>query len=108
MVVIQFKQKQLIQEVTDTQYDSITWQFFQLEREQGKLLRVLDRVGRTEVQPSADELIEQYEIYVSRLIVIKDFQSTASVEKTPAYPTLLKELDAIVMMADPIFAEPDT
>ncbi|MDP3350425.1 MAG: ATP-binding protein [Hydrogenophaga sp.] len=108
MVVIQFKQKQLIQEVTDTQYDSITWQFFQLEREQGKLLRVLDRVGSTDVQPSADELIEQYEIYVSRLIVIKDFQSTASVEKTPAYPTLLKELDAIVMMADPIFAEPDT
>lgn len=108
MVVIQFKQTQLIQEVTDTQYDSITWQFFQLEREQGKLLRLLDRVGRTEVQPSAGELIERYEIYVSRLIVIKDFQSTASVEKTPAYPALLKELDAIVMMADPMFAEPDT
>lgn len=108
MVVIQFKQTRLIQEVTDTHYDSITWQFFQLEREQGKLLRVLDRVGRTEVQPSADELIERYEIYVSRLIVIKDFQSTASVEKTPAYPTLLKELDAIVMTADPLFAEPET
>jgi len=106
IVVIQLNQMRLIQEVTSTQFDSITWQFFQLEREQGKLLRVLDRVGREDVQPSAEDLIERYEIYVSRLIVIKDFQATGSVEQATAYPKLLKELDAIVMMADPLFAEP--
>lgn len=107
IVMIQFKQSRLIQELTDTQYDSITWQFFQLEREQAKLLRVLDRVRDMDAQPSPDELVERYEIYVSRLILIKDFQSTALVEQSPAYPKLLKELDAIVKSADPVFAQPE-
>jgi signal transduction histidine kinase/CheY-like chemotaxis protein len=107
IMLIQFKQSRLIQELTDTQYDSITWQFFQLEREQAKLLRVLDRVRDVDAQPSADELVERYEIYVSRLILIKDFQSTALVEQSPAYPKLLKELDAIVQIADPVFAQPE-
>ena len=107
ILVIQVKQTRLIHELTNTQFDSITWQFFQLEREQAKLLRVLDRVRDTENIPSADELVERYEIYVSRLILIKDYQRTGLIDSSPAYPRLLKELDAIVEMADPIFSQPE-
>lgn len=107
IVVVQLRQAQLINELTDTQYDSVTWQFFQLEREQAKLQRVLDRALERKENPTADELVERYEIYVSRLILIKDYQRTDLIDRSVSYPRLIKELDALVEWADPLFAEPD-
>ena len=107
IIVIQFKQSRLVHELTNTQYDSITWQFFQLEREHGKLLRILDRVHDDDALPSADELLERYEIFVSRLILVSDYQRTHQIDHLPANTYVLQELDALVKGADPIFARPE-
>lgn len=105
--VIQVKQSQLIHQLTNTQYDSITWQFFQLEREHVKLLRMLDRALEGKALPSADEFVELYEIYVSRVNLIKEHQRTDLIDRSPVYVKLLSELDAIIALADPVFAQPE-
>lgn len=107
VAVMHFKQSRLIDELPNTQYDSISWQFFQLEREHSKLQRMLDRRLEGNSPPSVDDLVERYEIFVSRLILIKDFQRMGLANKTSAQEELVRQVEAIVDSADVVFAQPE-
>ena len=103
---IQWKQFNLMQDVAINQIDSIMWQAYQLERE----LSHLGYAVHASVDPastvSSDHLIERYEVFVSRIALVTDMPRSDLLNTTPAYIDGMRQVNAFVALADPVFADP--
>ncbi|WP_374642371.1 ATP-binding protein [Hydrogenophaga sp.] len=104
---IQWRQFQMLEDLSTNQVDSIMWQAYQLERELGRLDQV---VHNAELSPgSADpyELQERYEIFISRIDLLRKIPRRDLLERSEVYTQALTELEKFVTYADPLFAKPD-
>jgi len=104
---IQWRQFQMLEDLSSNQVDSIMWQAYQLERELGRLDQV---VHNAELSPgSADpyELQERYEIFISRIDLLRKIPRRDLLERSEVYTQALTELEKFVTYADPLFAQPD-
>ncbi|GAA6143231.1 ATP-binding protein [Hydrogenophaga sp. 5NK40-0174] len=104
---IQWQQTRLLADMASNQLDSIMWQAYQAERE-------LDRLNQT-VHTTLDNLPvgdtyalqERYEIYISRVDLLRQMPRRDLIEKAADFNALEKQTQHFQAWADPIFADPD-
>lgn len=107
LLAIQLKQARLIDELTGTLFDSITWQVSQLEREHARLLRTLERAAAGTTPPTTAEMVEHYQRYLGQLALIEGHQRNDLIEQSESYERARRAIDDIVAVADPLFAQPE-
>jgi len=103
---IQWQQLRLLDDVSTNQVDSIMWQAYQLEREMGRLQVRLQEAG--DPAPAIDEweLLESYEVFLSRIDLITKIPRRDLLESTPVYAQAMGLIDSFVKQADPLFEQP--
>ena len=105
---IQWKQFRLMESANRNQVDALMWQAYQLEREFGRLGYAL-HASLDEPNPPdvAGELLERYEVFVSRIGLLAELPRRDLLEGTPAYKDGIGKAREFVQRADPLFADPD-
>ncbi|MDO9133628.1 hybrid sensor histidine kinase/response regulator [Hydrogenophaga sp.] len=104
---IQWKQFGLMQDVAINQIDSIMWQSYQLEREFSHLAHAIHSSFDPESKVDMDQLVERYEVFVSRISLVTDMPRSDLLNTTPPYREAIERVKAFVTEADPIFADPE-
>jgi two-component system, sensor histidine kinase len=105
---IQWRQFQMLDDLSTNQVDSIMWQAYQLERELGRLDQV---IHNAEIDPAAVdpyELQERYEIFISRIDLLRKIPRRDLLEGSAVYTSALAEMEQFVAYADPLFAAPES
>jgi len=106
LVWIQWQQFSLLDDVSTNQVDSIMWQAYQLEREMGRLHSRLQGAGDPAPDVDEWELLESYEVFVSRINLIARIPRRDLLESAPVYAEAMNLIDSFVKQADPLFEDP--
>ena len=104
---IQWQQVRLLEDVSTNQVDSIMWQAYQLERELSRLDAQLHEATNKPEQVDPYALTERYEVFLSRIDLLTKIPRRDLIEEAPAYATAIGSIEAFVVQADPLFAEPE-
>ncbi|MCU0924851.1 MAG: ATP-binding protein [Hydrogenophaga sp.] len=104
---VQWRQVQVLDDMSTNQVDSIMWQAYQLERELSRLDQVLHeaQLNPEVVDPWA--LLERYEVFLSRINLLTKIPRRDLLENSPSYNAAYKQLKLFTETADPLFAEPE-
>lgn len=100
MLVLQVTQNQAIREGGQMRADSLTAMAFQFEREFLRFRQTLDVAVRTPAQSDLDELSLRYDIFVSRLNLLRDNPSTDALLKRPEFVKALPLVDQLIERTD--------
>lgn len=103
---IQWKQFNLMQDVAINQIDSIMWQAYQLERELSHLAYAVHASVDPASTVSGDDLVERYEVFVSRISLVTDMPRSDLLNTTKAYLDAMRQVNEFVAQADPVFEDP--
>jgi two-component system, sensor histidine kinase len=104
---IQWQQFKLLEDVSTNQVDSIMWQAYQLERELSRLDAQLHQAVNKPEQVDPYALSERYEVFLSRIDLLTKIPRRDLIENTSAYDEAMALMDAFVVRADPLFADPE-
>ena len=100
LLVLQLTQNQVIRQGTQIRVDSLTAIAFQFEREFLRFRQALDGAVRNPAQSDLDELTLRYDIFVSRLNLLKDNPSTDALSKRPEFFKTLPLVDQLIERTD--------
>jgi two-component system, sensor histidine kinase len=103
---IQWRQANMLDDVSINQVDSIMWQAYQLERELSRLEQVLHEAEMSPAQMDPYDLQERYDIFLSRIDLLTKIPRRDLLEGTPSFRAATDALKAFTQLADPIFADP--
>jgi two-component system, sensor histidine kinase len=106
MMAVFLRQSQSVEEAARLQGDSITALTFQLEREYLRLENELALALRNKDSPDWDRLSLRYDIFLSRIQLLRDNPSTSKLQERTEYQTLIPRLLALAEQADPWVADP--
>ncbi|MDZ7893104.1 MAG: ATP-binding protein [Rhodoferax sp.] len=101
---LQITQKQAIERANDLRADSVTALVFQFERE---FLRFRQALEATVVRPDApdvDNLTLRYDLFLSRLTLLRENPTTELITQRPEYQTAMPHLDELIAQADQVMA----
>ncbi|WP_158020827.1 ATP-binding protein [Chromobacterium sphagni] len=101
---IQFRQSEMLASALLYQDDNIIWAYFQLEAEELHLQAALQKAQRGLITP--DELQERYDIFVSRIGIIRSGLYKSLLQDLPEYRRMQPRLDAFVQKGDALLASP--
>ncbi len=104
LLVFELAQKQSIKDSGTLRSDSVTALAFQFEREFLRFRQVLDASVNNRTPPDADTLTLRFDIFLSRLTLLRDNPSISLLIKRPEYISALPKLDALVARADTLIA----
>lgn len=105
LLVLQLTQRQAIRAGNNLPVDMVSTLVFQFEREFLRFSQTLDSSINSHVPPKADVLIERYDIFISRLNLLRDNPSTGDLLQLPAYRNTLPKVDALISRADLALAQ---
>ena len=105
---VQWKQYRLLEDVSTHQVDAIMWQAYQLERELGRLEHALMEAAAAPAQADGFELLERYEVFLSRIDLLTKIPRRDLLEGAPEYTAALNQIQAFTSLAEPLFADPKT
>ncbi len=100
LLVMQLTQKQAIRQSSEMRVDSLTALVFQFEREFLRFRQTLDSSVNNPNPPDPDTLILRYDIFVSRLNLLRDNPSTVALLERPEYLKALPLLDQLIERTD--------
>jgi len=103
---IQWQQLKLLEDVSTNQVDSIMWQAYQLERELSRLDSKLHVAISKPEQIDPYALSERYEVFLSRIDLLTQIPRRDLIDNTTAYADAIGSIEAFVVRADPLFADP--
>ncbi|MDP2419192.1 MAG: ATP-binding protein [Hydrogenophaga sp.] len=103
---IQWQQFKLLKDVSTNQVDSIMWQAYQLERELSRLDSKLHVAMSKPEQIDPYDLNERYEVFLSRIDLLTQIPRRDLIDNTTAYADAIGSIEAFVVRADPLFADP--
>ena len=103
---IQWRQYKLLEAASNNQVDSIMWQAYQLEREMGRLEHALMEAQKSATPVDGFELLERYEVYLSRIELLTKIPRRDLLEKSFEYTSAMTKLKEFNALADPLFADP--
>jgi hypothetical protein len=103
---IQWRQYQLLDAASTNQVDSIMWQAYQLEREMGRLEHAIMDALKTPGGADGYELLERYEVYLSRIDLLSKIPRRDLLESSFEYASTMAALERFNAMAEPLFANP--
>lgn len=101
------RQSQSAEEAARLRSDSITALTFQMEREFMRLNTQLALALDTKTRPDWDELTLRFDIFISRINLLRDNPSTDKLQDRPEYAALIPRLADLTEQADPWLAEPE-
>jgi signal transduction histidine kinase/ActR/RegA family two-component response regulator len=105
LLVFELAQKRSLKEHGSARADSVIAMAFQCEREFLRLGRVLDAAVNSRTPPDFDEISLRYDIFQSRLNLLKDNPGLTVLTERPEYSNLMPKLDAFVGQADAALAK---
>lgn len=105
ILMIRSEQSQLINESANTRASSITWQVIELEREHGKLLRMLERVDAGVPLVSHASLKLQHQRYVEELGQVMGHERREFIEALPSFSATKQDLEAVVDQAATLLSQ---
>ncbi|HMN92447.1 MAG TPA: ATP-binding protein [Hydrogenophaga sp.] len=103
---IQWQQFRMLDDVSTHQVDSIMWAAYQLEREMGRLQTHLQEASSPAPAIDEWELLERYEVFLSRIKLISEIPRRDLLESTPVHGEAMGLINSFVAQADPLFARP--
>lgn len=103
---LQWRQWQMLQDTDSRQMDSIMWHAYQLERELGRLDHTIQDVFEKNSHVHAEDLYERYEIFVSRIALIRDIPRRDLLASWSGFEPAMAQIDDFKRLADPLFAKP--
>jgi two-component system sensor histidine kinase/response regulator len=105
LLVFEWNQKQVIQQNDRLRADSITALTFQFEREFLRFRQVIDNAVNRRTPPDPDTLSLRYDLFLSRLTLLRDSPSMLAVIHRSEYRSALPALERLVLRADVIMAK---
>ena len=105
LLVLQLTQRQAIRASSETRVDSLTAMAFQFEREFLRFRQALDSTVNSASPPDADTLTLRYDIFISRLNLLRDNPSTAALLARPEYVKALPLVDQLIERTDLAFSQ---
>ncbi|MDH4449481.1 MAG: ATP-binding protein [Rhodoferax sp.] len=106
LLALQLTQKRAIEAANDLRADSITALVFQFERE---FLRFRQAVEASVIRPGApdqDTLTLRYDLFLSRMTLMRDNPTTELIAHKAEYQTLLPHMDTLIAQTDAVMASP--
>lgn len=103
---IQWRQYQLINDVSTKQVDSIMWQAYQLERELNRLEHAIMDALQAPGTVDGYELLERYEVYLSRIDLLTKIPRRDLLDASFEYTSTMAKVKDFNQIADPLFADP--
>ena len=103
---LQWRQWQMLQDTEARQVDSIMWQAYQLERELGHLEQIVLAVDQPNSGIAPEDLQERYEIFLSRINLLRDIPRRDLLEAWGGFETTLQQIERFKQLADPMFSDP--
>ncbi|UTH73478.1 ATP-binding protein [Chromobacterium sp. IIBBL 290-4] len=100
---LQLRQSEMLAYALLYQDDNIIWAYFQLETEQLHLLDAMQRARHG--QSDADQLQERYDIFVSRIGIIRTGLYKSVMQDLPSYQQMQTRLDGFVNDGDQFFRD---
>jgi signal transduction histidine kinase/CheY-like chemotaxis protein len=105
LLVLQLTQKQAIRASGEMRVDSLTALAFQFEREFLRFRQALDSTVNGVNPPDPDTLTLRYDIFISRLNLLRENPSTASLLARPEYVKALPLVDELIQRTDLAFSQ---
>lgn len=106
LVWIQWRQYQMLDNVSTKQVDSIMWQAYQIEREMGRLERSILDALKNPSNVDGYALLERYEVYLSRVDLLTKIPRRDLLESSFEYTTTMARVKSFNDLAEPLFADP--
>jgi signal transduction histidine kinase/ActR/RegA family two-component response regulator len=100
LLVFELAQQKAIEQNARQRSDSFTALTFQFEREFLRFRQALDSSVNARVRPDPDTLSLRYDLFQSRLNLLRDNPSIGLLVDRPEYTALIPRLDALVQRAD--------
>jgi signal transduction histidine kinase/ActR/RegA family two-component response regulator len=104
LLALQITQKRAIERANDLRADSVTALVFQFEREFLRFRQTLEANVIRPGVPDADNLTLRYDLFLSRLTLLRDNPTTELITHRSEYQTAIPHLDALIAQADQIMA----
>ncbi|CAM8621166.1 nitrogen regulation protein NR(II) [Comamonadaceae bacterium] len=101
---LQITQKRAIERANDLRADSITALVFQFEREFLRFRQTLEANVIRPGEPDADSLTLRYELFLSRLSLLRDNPTTELITHRAEYKKAMPHVEEVVAEADRIMA----
>ena len=110
LLIFALTQKHAIQQSVSLRTDSNTALVFQFEREFLRLRQTLDSAVNSRTPPDAETIALRYDIFLSRITLLRDNPTIAVLVNRPEYTSLMPKLEKMVHAADAVIARspPDT
>ena len=105
LLVFELAQKKSMQDNVSLRSDSITALAFQCEREFLRFRQALESTVNGRTPPDLDALTLRYDIFLSRISLLRDNPSITVLLDRPEYVTLMPRLDQLVSRADPVMSQ---
>ncbi|QDL53868.1 ATP-binding protein [Rhodoferax aquaticus] len=105
LLVLQINQGAAIRKSQAEQVDALSYVAFQLDREYLRLRHMLDVAVNGKAAPDLDNLVLRYDIFVSRIALVRDGPTGGLMHDLPIYDKAMEQLNSFVRLADPIFAK---
>jgi len=105
LLVLQLTQKQAIRAGSEMRVDSLTAMAFQFEREFLRFRQALDSTVNGVNPTDHDTLTLRYDIFISRLNLLRENPSTASLLARPEYVKALPLVDELIQRTDLAFSQ---
>jgi two-component system, sensor histidine kinase len=102
LMVYLYAQREAIQQSLRQRVDSVPALAFQSEREFLRLRQLLELSLQAGTPPDRDALQLRYDIFLSRLALLRDNPSVSMLEEREEYKKVVPRLDALVQFADPL------
>jgi two-component system, sensor histidine kinase len=105
LLIFELVQRQTIQDTSVLRTDSVTALTFQCEREFLRFRYTLDAFVNSREPPSEETLALRYDIFLSRLTLLRDNPSINLLSRRPEYINALAKLSELARQADPVMAQ---
>jgi signal transduction histidine kinase/CheY-like chemotaxis protein len=106
LLVFEVVQRREIEKSQGFRSDSVTALAFQFEREFLRFRSELTEAVNGRLRPDVDELSLRYDIFLSRLTLLRDSPSLGVLIRRPEYVSVMPKLVALVERADVIMGRP--
>ena len=104
MLAVLMRQARTVEEATRLQGDSITSLTFQLEREFLRLRSELALTLHGRSHPDWEAVMLRYDIFLSRVELLRDNPSTIKLRTRPEYQELMPQIEQLITQATPLFS----
>lgn len=105
LLVVEWGQRRVVQDSIGLRIDSMTAPAAECEREFLLFRHALDRAVHSRIPPEPEQLILRYDLFLSRLTLLRDSSASAVLGDRPEYLSLMPKLTQWAAVADSVMLQ---